>query len=181
MFSFSRKAIASAPGLALALMTFALPARAAAPEPTQPVDPQKLYAGHWLEIARVPMSITKGCVAGATDYVMTGPVKVEVTDSCHSGDPSGKLRTIKGHGEILDPATHAKLRVHYPLFITWDYWILAHGDDYGWFIAADPAFTRLFIFTRTPPTGPERASLIDKARSLGFDVGKLEFPAQPAG
>ena len=39
-----------------------------APEPRKRVDVQRFYTGTWREIARRPMTITDGCVAGATEY-----------------------------------------------------------------------------------------------------------------
>ncbi len=57
---------------ALGLAAFAL-ARAEdaqrAPEPAKPIDAARFYVGRWYEIARTPMSLTKDCVAGTTDYL----------------------------------------------------------------------------------------------------------------
>ena len=39
-------------------------ANAAAPQPAKPVDAASFYTGVWHEIARNPMTITNGCVAG---------------------------------------------------------------------------------------------------------------------
>jgi apolipoprotein D and lipocalin family protein len=58
--------------------------------------------------------------------------------------------------------------------------VLDHDEAYTWFISADPTFERLFIYTREVPTAAQRERLTQRARALGYDVSRLEFPAQPA-
>lgn len=152
-----------------------------APEPRKPVDAERLYSGRWLEIARLPMSITDGCVAGASNYTLVTETRVDVRDTCQVGTPDGREKAIGGRGEILDPGTNTRLRVRYVAgFVTWDYWILDRADDYSWFISADPTFERLFIYTREVPSEAQVRALTERARALGYDVSRLEFPAQPA-
>lgn len=155
-----------------------------APAPAKPVDLSRFYSGTWIEIGRHPMKLTDGCVAGATEYVIRSPTKIAVRDTCHAGTPSGKLKAIGGPGTILDPGTNAKLHVDYRLFglipVGRDYWVLDHADDYSWFISSDPAFENLWIYTRDPHVhGAELDRLIAKAKALGYDTSRLEFPAQP--
>ena len=58
-------------------------------------------------------------------------------------------------------------------------WILDHADDYSWFISADPKMEKLWIFTREVPDEALKARLVRRAAELGYDVSRLEFPAQP--
>ena len=130
------------------------------------------------------MSLTDGCVAGATQYAPAGPGRVVVRDTCHKGVPSGREESIGGPGRIIDPGTNAKLRVSYRLFgifsVHREYWVLDHADDYSWFISADPKFENLWIYTRGPRANPVTVTaLVNRARTLGYDVAKLEFPVQP--
>lgn len=165
--------------IALFAVLMALPATALAqaPEPAAKVDPERLYSGRWLEIGRTPMWITDGCVAGATTYERRPDGKVAVRDTCEMDAPGGKEKAIKGTGEILDPGANAKLRVRYPFFITWDYWILDHDPDYRWFIASDPKLKRIFLYTREVPSQQERSRLVERAKALGYDTENMEFPA----
>lgn len=176
--------------LAIALAAFALCGAATgcasapsadqvrAPQPARPVDLERFYSGRWLEIARLPMRLTDGCVAGATNYVVVSPTRVDVRDTCQVGTPQGREKAIGARGEILDPGTNAKLRARYfGGFVTWDYWVLDHAEDYSWFISSDPTFDKLWIYTREVPTPAERARLVERARALGYDVSRLEFPA----
>ena len=155
-----------------------------APEPRKRVDVQRFYTGTWREIARRPMTITDGCVAGATEYRPDRAGGIEVLDSCRMGSPRGELKTVGGPGTILDPGFNAKLRVDYKLYgfvpVQREYWVLDRADDYSWFISADPTLRDLYIFTRDPEIGPtQRKRLVARAAALGYDVSKLEFPEQP--
>jgi apolipoprotein D and lipocalin family protein len=108
--------------LAAALTLSAQAALAAtAPEPLKPVDPDQLYQGRWLEIARKPMMITNGCVAGSTTYSRGADGKVDVLDACRHGSVDGKLAELHGAGQLMDPPTDAKLHVRYNFLIQWDY------------------------------------------------------------
>lgn len=165
--------------LAAASLACATQAWGQAPQPAKPVDLGRLYSGRWLEVARTPMGLTKGCVAGATNYLFTGGDQVLVRDTCEVGAPGGREKAIEGRGKILDPGVNTKLRVRYPFLITWDYWILDHDDDYAWFIAGDPRLKRIFIFTRDVPSPDRRVALVKRVQALGYDMAKIEFPAQP--
>ena len=148
-----------------------------APAPARAVDLDRFYAGRWLEIARLPMSLTDGCVAGATNYVVVNATRVDVRDTCQVGTPQGREKAVGGRGEVLDPGMNTKLRVRYlGGFITWDYWVLDHAEDYSWFISADPTFDKLWIYTREVPDVAERRALVARATALGYDVSRLEFP-----
>lgn len=179
----SLKSLAVAPLIAAALalsacVTAPSPDQVRAPQPLKPVDLERFYSGRWLEIARLPMRITDGCVAGATNYVVVNPTRVDVRDTCQSGTPQGREKAIGARGEILDPGTNAKLRARYLAgFVTWDYWVLDRADDYSWFISADPTFDKLWIYTREVPSPAERERLVARAAALGYDVSRLEFPA----
>ncbi len=168
-----------------ALLALAGPVLAAhAPAPARPVDAARFYSGVWAEIGRRPMSLTNGCVAGATRYTLTAPDRVEVRDTCRQGSPAGKEKAIGGPARILDPGTNARLHVGYRLFglvtLGRDYWVLDHDDAYSWFISADPSFENLWIYARNPHLDPAmRARLVARAAALGYDTAKLEFPAQP--
>ena len=158
-----------------------------APEPAKPIDVARFYTGRWYEIARTPMSLTKDCVAGTTDYAPARDGRIIDTDACRMGSPAGPVKTFAGQVDILNPGMNTKVRVTYVVFgllpAPRTYWMLDHGDDYGWFIVSDPAFKNLSLFTRSPrPSADEVAQVKARAQALGYDTAKLEYPAQfPAG
>jgi len=173
-------AAATAAALLVGCVTAPAPSEHRAPEPARPVEISRLWSGRRHEVARLPDRLTDGCVAGASTYTPVSDTRIDVRDTCQVGTPSGREKAIGGRGEILDPGTNAKLRVRYLAgLVTWDYWILDRADDYSWFISADPTFERLFIYTREVPTEAQVHALADRARALGYDVSRLEFPALP--
>jgi apolipoprotein D and lipocalin family protein len=159
-------------------------ATAIAPEPSRSVDASKLFDGQWVEIGRKPMKLTDGCIAGGTHYTPRTSGRVDVVDTCHEKTPAGKLKSIGGPGTILNPGTNTKLHVAYRFLgflpVGRDYWILDHDDAYSWFISSNPQFTDLWIYTRDARPSPSLVkTLVGKAKSMGYDVSQLEFPAQP--
>lgn len=138
------------------------------------------YRGTWLEIGRTPMFLTDGCVAGYSTYRKgKTPDEVLVEDGCHVDTPKGRLKTVNGTGKIEDfGAANAKMRVRYPLLITFNYWVLYKSPDKSWFISANPSMSDLWIYARTVPSKSNVQRMIRKASELGYDVRKLEFPAQ---
>jgi len=178
-------ALAPALALALALAGCATtPPATVAPAPAKPIDAAKFYSGVWREIARRPEALTDGCVAGTTEYTVLDATHVQVRDTCRVGTPAGKLNDIGGTGTILDPGVNAKLHVGYRVFgvftVGRDYWVLDHDDAAGWFISTDPTFTRLYLYTRPGKDTPAlREKLVARTKALGYEVSKLEYPAQP--
>ncbi|HZG28016.1 apolipoprotein D and lipocalin family protein [Ensifer adhaerens] len=136
------------------------------------------YTGTWLEIGRTPMRITDGCVAGYTTYKPSASRDIyRIEDGCRMGSPRGELRTIDGIGKLEDAGTtNAKLTVRYLGFIVFKYWVLYKSPDRSWFISADPQMQNLWIYARKAPSKKELAVMVAKAKSLGYDTRKLEFP-----
>lgn len=149
-----------------------------APEPARAIEPNGFYTGRWYEIARTPMKLTDGCVAGYTDYITRGDRLIE-RDGCRDGTPMGKEKVVAGPLTILNPGQNTKVRVAYRLFgfvpVARTYWMLDHGDD--WFIMSDPALENVNVYTREPRPTPEKLSMLNaRVTSLGYDTGKLEYP-----
>jgi apolipoprotein D and lipocalin family protein len=166
--------------LATCLLSPVYASAQSAPQPLKRIDPARFFTGTWLEIGRRPMWLTDGCVAGTTSYSRTSdPNTINVKDACREGRREGPEKSVAGPGTILDPGINARLRVRYNLLITREYWILDRAADYSWFIEASPDFQDLYIFTRKVPSASQLKFLVRRAGELGYDVRKLEFPAQP--
>jgi apolipoprotein D and lipocalin family protein len=154
---------------------------ALAPQPAQKVDVARLYTGRWYEIARTPQKITDGCVAGTTDYTQKDGQIID-KDACRMGTPDGKEKSFSGPVTLLNSEAN-KMRVNYRLFGFLDvprtYWVLDHDETYGWFVVSDPNFQNISLFSRNArPSASETAMLTAKVKALGYDVTKLEYPAQ---
>ena len=172
-------------GAALALSSCAaMPVAPLAPAPAKNIDTARFFTGRWYEIARTPMSITDGCVAGTTDYFRDKSGRFHEFDACQMNTPEGPQKSIQGPLTILNPGANTEFVVHYHVFyglipINRTYWVLDHGADYNWFIFTDPGFRNMSIFTRTPrPSAAEVRALTARARALGYDTAKLEYPAE---
>lgn len=165
---------------ALSLAGAILPHTTAAAEPDVVAVGADHYRGTWLEIGRRPMWLTDGCVAGYSSYRLgKSPDEVLVEDGCRVGNPEGRLKTVRGTGRIIDfDGDKAKMRVRYPLLITFNYWVLYKSPDKTWFISADPDMTNLWIYARTVPSNAKLKTMIRKASELGYDVRRLEYPEQ---
>ncbi len=156
---------------------------AVAPQPAKQIDAARFFTGRWYEIARTPMKLTDGCVAGTTDYLPGNNGQVIDRDACRMGTPEGKEKTFEGPVTILNPGQNNKVSVRYTVYliipIYRTYWMLDHSDDYRWFIVANPTFTNVSIFTRAARPDPQLiAMLTARVRALGYDPAKLEFPTE---
>lgn len=174
----ARIAAFAAAALALALSAcITQPKGPGAPEPARIVDAERFYSGTWYEIARRPMGITDGCVAGATTYSNLDGRRVDVRDTCRQENPEGEETALRGSGWIVNPGENTKLRVRYLGVVVWEYWVLDRAEDYSWFISSNPSMGMLFIYTRDPnPSTALISELTGRAEALGYDPDLLEFP-----
>jgi len=168
--------------LAAALALAATVACAQPPAPSaRPLDPSR-YVGRWYEVARVPNKIQTDCVAATSDWSRQDDGGFKVVQTCHIGAPMGPTKIWRGAGRIIDALTNTRFRIgFFGGFIKMDYQVLDRGDDYSWCIltAANPKF--LWIMSRRPVLdSAEKASLIARARSLGYNVASLVYDSQPA-
>jgi apolipoprotein D and lipocalin family protein len=162
------------------------PAMPGAPQPAKPIDPAVFYTGRWFEIARTPISLTNGCVAGTTDFYDTPYGQLIERDACHKGGPSGPEKVFKGPVDMLNPGENTKFVVYYTLFyvvpLQVNYWILDHGEKNDWFIVSTPSFKQVAILDRDPHPSPAViAALKARTQALGYDTSKLEFPTLGGG
>lgn len=140
------------------------------------------YAGRWFEIARLPNSFQKDCVAGETtaDYALLPDRQIRVVNSCVRPDGSinraeGRARLAKGDGPT------SKLKVRFApgflafLPLVWgDYWILDLTDDYGAVLVGEPSRKYLWILARSPELDDVTyRRLVSTAVAQGFDVTRL--------
>jgi apolipoprotein D and lipocalin family protein len=148
----------------------------------KPIEPARFYRGSWLEVARRPMWITEGCVAGTTSYSRGArSSEVLVRDACRKGGPSTPETVLTGVAEILDPGVNSRLRVQYNPLLSVEYNIVDRAQDYSWFIETSPTLDNLFIFTRKRPSKKQLMALVARARRLGYDTSNLEYPWTSTG
>ena len=170
--SFACAVVLAAAGLSVS--------EASAPSPTKPVELQR-YVGRWYEVARVPNHFENGagCEAPTADYRQDDTGAVTVVQTCHQHSPQGPRKTYHATARILDPGANAKFRLTFFLVVQKDYWVLDHAEDYRWAIVGDPTGQYLWLFSRRPGASEDvKNTMVARAKTLGYDTHRLEFPTQ---
>ena len=151
-----------------------------APEPTKSIDP-RLFSGRWYEIARLPNMLQKDCQAPTSDWAKQSDGGYSLVQTCRVGSPSGPPKTWHAGAKIIDSTRNAKVRVgFFGGFIHQDYWIVDRGDDNSWCLMSTPTSKYLWIMSRNAVMpSAEKAALVARARSLGYDTTRLIYDEQP--
>ena len=173
----ARAATAAGPADGAPLMRAAL-------QVVAPVD-LKRYAGLWHEQARLPNRFQTQCTGPVTaDYTLLDNGTVEVRNRCilaRGGfdESVGSARVVPVAGQ---PGA-GRLEVRFaPEWLGWlplvwgDYWILKLDRDYQVALVGTPNRQYLWVLSRAPRLDDELLQAeLDYARTLGFDVDKVEL------
>jgi len=151
-------------------------ARADAPD----VDLDR-YLGRWYEVASLPQYFQRGCVATTALYSRRDDGRIRVENECRDETLDGEVRRAEGVAWVADPGDDpAKLRVRFFWPFSGHYWIVALDPDYRWALVGHPERKYLWILSRTPQMDEALyASLVERARELGYDVSRLVRTLQP--
>ena len=126
--------------------------------PVSHVDLQR-YTGLWHEVAKIPNRFQKKCAHGTTaEYSLREDGRIDVINRCVETD--GSPGQANGVAKIVDPATHAKLKVSFVSFLGWrpfwgDYWVIGLDPEYRWAIVGTPDRKYGWILARTPTLDDE--------------------------
>ncbi|UNK56946.1 lipocalin family protein [Pseudoxanthomonas daejeonensis] len=167
----------------IALSSSILPASAASPVASVPELELTRYAGHWYEIAHLPVSFQRRCAGDITAaYALRADGTINVRNTCRTRDgdqaiAEGVARTVEGHP--------GRLQVRFvPGWLSWlplvwaDYWVIALDPDYQWAVVGDPDREYLWILSREPSMDAELFSrLKTKAETMGYDLAPLVVAA----
>ncbi len=134
--------------------------------------------GRWYEIARLPNSIQKGCQAGASDWTRSAD-GFSVVQSCHKGAPDGPISRWTAKARVADPATNAKFKMTFVGgLVSQEYWVLDRRDAEGWLILSTHDGKYLWLMSQRPTLAAGvRSQVVTRIKQLGFDPGRLEWPA----
>ena len=145
-------------------------------QPVQTVENVDLnrYAGLWYEIAKIPNSFQKKCLAKTTaEYTLLENGTVQVINRCQEAD--GQTNSAKGIARIVDTKSNAKLQVSFVRFFgrNWfwgDYWIIGLDEDYQWAIVGHPKRKYGWILARQPDMdSADLESCYTILREQGYD------------
>lgn len=149
-----------------------------------PVDLQR-YAGLWHEQARLPNRFQKRCAGPVTaEYTLQGDGRMQVRNRCILAD--GSFDEAVGVARVAPVAGQpgaGRLEVRFaPEWLGWlpavwgDYWILKLDRDYQVALVGTPDRKYLWVLSRAPRLDDAALDAeLDYARSLGFDVDKVEL------
>ena len=183
--------------LSAAALVCSLLARPLVGEPERDAEPEvrsvpsvdlERYAGRWYEIARLPNKYQKKCACCVTaTYTLRDDGKLTVVNECTKDD--GGPNSVKGEARLKDAdGPTSQLEVRFApgflsfLGIVWgDYWVLDLDPEYSRVLVGDPNREFLWVLAREPELSEETYSaLLETARSMGFDVSRVEkTPQEP--
>ena len=137
------------------------------------------YAGTWYEIAKFPNSFEKGLTCITATYSLRADGKIGVLNKGHKISDPGKIQESKGKAWIPDPAYPARLKVQFFWPFAGNYYIMDLDADYEYALVGDPSRNYLWILCRTKQMDEAiYGRLTAKAKSLGFDISRIELTPQ---
>ena len=161
----------------LAVVLGATSASASAPQPAGKVEASAMN-GRWYEVARIPNAMQKGCLGGTSDWVRAAD-GYSVVQACRKGSLAGPRSEWKAKARVVDTRSNAKFKMSFfGGVLTQEYWVLDNRPDQGWLILGTPGGNYLWLMSQRPSLGDEvKAQALGRIRQLGYDIGRLEFPA----
>lgn len=145
------------------------------------------YLGKWYEVASIPQSFQKQCVANTTaEYSFAEDDLIQVLNTCETKD--GTRTEADGRARVEDTNSNAKLKVTFVKIFDWvfafggNYWILDFAPDYSYALVGDPTTEYAWILTRSPRVELStfvRAEQVLKAN--GYDTCKVLTSIQNGG
>ncbi len=138
------------------------------------------YLGTWYEIARLPLSFEKKCMAPITANYISDSGKINVTNTCWQTD--GEYNVANGVASFNAESTTAKLKVTFlPGWISWlgfgksDYWVL-YTDYTNIALVGTPDRKYLWILARTEqPEAATVTQMVDFAQKLNYHTESLIY------
>ncbi len=146
-----------------------------------------LYLGKWYEVASIPQSFQKKCVANTTaDYSLAESGMIRVLNSCDQKD--GSRDEAEGRARVEASGTNSKLKVTFVKIINWifllggNYWIIDLAPDYSYAVVGDPSRKYAWILSRTAAIDIVLLTGIEKRlTNQGYDTSKILTSVQDGG
>lgn len=148
------------------------------------------YAGRWYEIARLPNSFQRKCVADVTaDYVVEADGNLSVRNTCLRRDGEVDVAVGEARRTRNAPSPDAgMLEVRFaPRWLSWlaavwgDYYVMAIDPDYRLALIGTPDREYLWLLSRSPSVADDTVQLwLGKAAALGFPVERVARTAHSA-
>ncbi|MFY3385042.1 lipocalin family protein [Paracidovorax sp. MALMAid1276] len=137
------------------------------------------YAGQWHEVARIDNRFERGLTRTTATYTLNDDNTVKVVNRGY--DPvRQEWKEAEGTARFVDSPDRAALKVSFFGPFYGGYNVVALDENYQWAMVIGSSRDYLWILSRTP-TLPwhVRDHLLERARAMGVDVGKIVFAAPP--
>ena len=135
------------------------------------------YTGLWYEVARLPNSFERGCVAVTAQYAKNTDGSIKVLNRCRKLKFDGEQDVVEGRARVVGVG---KLGVTFFWPFEGSYWILDLADDYSWSLVGEPSGRYLWILSRNPHLSAEVRSKLDgKLIAEGYNTAALYWTPQP--
>jgi len=135
--------------------------------------------GRWYEIASYPQRFQKGCHCTTAQYTLSKKGYVIVENRCNRDSIRGRESYIKGKAFVEKNSGNAKLKVQFFWPFRAKYWIIDLADDYSYAVVSHPNKKYLWILSRTTKIDEKIfKEIIDRLRTKGFDLSKLQITVQ---
>ncbi len=137
------------------------------------------YVGTWYEIARFPHSFERNLVGVTATYSLKKNGNIEVLNQGYKYTLDGKRSKAKAFAKIPNPNEPGRLKVYFFWPFGADYLILDLDTNYQWALVGSTSPNYLWILSRTPQMDENLfRTIVNKAKSLGYDISKLELVPQ---
>ncbi len=148
------------------------------PDGVTPVNNFSLerYLGQWYEIARLDHSFERGLSQVSAQYSMRQDGGVRVLNRGYStADEAWEEAEGKAYFVQEPDLGYLKVSFFGPFYGSYIIFELDH-EGYQYSLVSGPDKSYLWLLSRTPSISAElQASLLEKARDLGFDTSQLIF------
>lgn len=153
------------------------------PEGVQPVTGFDVdrYTGHWHEVARIENSFERGLSEATATYTRNADNTLKVVNRGY--DPVRKQwKEAEGRAEFVDSPDRAALRVSFFGPFYGGYNVVALDENYQWAMVVGSSTDYVWVLSRTPSLPWHvREHLLERAKAMGVDTGKLVWADRPAG
>lgn len=137
-----------------------------------------LYLGSWYEIARLNHPFERGLNQVTATYSKRDDGGLKVVNRGFN-EKKQRWQESVGKAYFTGPASRAALKVSFFGPFYGGYNVIALDNDYQHALVCGPNRDYLWILSRTPQISESvKSSLLEKARTEGFDVSKLIWVKQ---
>ncbi|MBY0411839.1 MAG: lipocalin family protein [Burkholderiaceae bacterium] len=157
---------------AFALTACTTPRTPSGIQPVTQFDVER-YMGHWYEVARFENFFERGLIRTSAHYSRNENGTVKVVNRGY--DPLRKAwKEADGTARFVGDPSKAALKVSFFGPFYGGYNVVALDENYQWAMVVGSSKDSLWILSRTPELPWHvREHLMERARSMGLDVGKI--------